>query len=272
MKILKLTILFGLLNYNVFALAETDAVSFSAKNEPILDYSDIASRESHSQYLNSQLNIDWIKTNPNYFKNDKQILAIVQNNSFTSGKKLAFEWDLSNYLSLNLSFFENQVQFGSNYNPSVYTSLPSFNKSYTSSVATVNNTYRNLRGYSFGVSSEVNLWQNYKLDINFDYGLLNGADLVGFSNNDINTTSFALGIRKAKFGATVNTDVYLQDNVNLYNSSRLGLELDWHFNEDSKISIGTKTRLSDIKQTSNNHNSLDSITGNVQYIKFEHNL
>ena len=272
MKILKLTTLFGFLNYNVFALAETDVVSFFVDNESMLDYSSIASSESHSQYLNSQLNRDWIKTNPNYFNNDKHIHAIVQNNSFTSGRKLAFEWDLSNYFSLNLSVFENQVQFASNYNPSAYTSLPSFNKSSASSVATVNNTHRNLRGYSFGVSSEVDLWQNYKLDINFDYGLLNGADLVGFSNNEINTTSFALGIRKAKFGATVNTDVYLQDNVNLYNSSRLGLELDWHFNDDSKISIGTKTRLSDIKQTPNNQNSLESITGNVRYIKFEHNL
>ena len=111
---------------------------------------------------------------------------------------------------------------------------------------------------------------NYILNIDFDYGQLADADLVGFNSPEVNTSSFALGFRKAKFGASLLSDSYLEENVGLINSTRLGFELDWYFSDHTTISFGSKQRINN--NQNNISNSLDSLTGDVQYIKFQHNL
>ena len=64
-------------------------------------------------------------------------------------------------------------------------------------------------------------------------------------------------------------DIFLEDNTDFMQNSSYGLELDWYFSDDTTFSVGTKQRInSSIKQ----ENSLDSLTGNIQYIKFQHNL
>ncbi len=274
----KLPTLILLLLATQSSIVYADNQRLGASQKPLLLVDEKMQAIDYSYKNNSEdmalttIDDDWIKTTPHYIDTSKSNFSISKRDDFSLGKKVDFAWNISNFLSLNLSVFENQARYSTNTNPNRLFQHPSYGKVIAASSLVANDTYRNLKGYSFGLSSEVDLWQNYKLDINFDYGLLDGADLVGFNHNAINTTSFALGIRKAKFGASVNTDIFLQDNVDYIDSSRLGIELDWHFTDDSKISIGTKQRLNNSSTTSSNPNSLDAITGNVQYIKFEHSL
>ncbi|MFK8010479.1 MAG: hypothetical protein AB8B80_00465 [Marinicellaceae bacterium] len=210
-------------------------------------------------------NNDWINIQTDQNKN----YSITQSQNLTFGNELSFAWNFTNLFKINLNVFENQFQ------DSNYASFESYDKFFGSADKNSTIDYsseinRSITGYKFGISSELGLGNNYKLDLNLDYGQLDGANLVGFTSEEISTTSFALGIRKSKFGASVNTDIYLEDNIDLMESSRLGFEIDWYFSDETKISLGSKQRMNNIIPESNN--SLDSLTGNVQYIKFQHNL
>ena len=229
----------------------------------------------NSQYLeptSTKHKDDWIKIKSSL---KTPIFSVVKNQDLTLGDELALAWSLSNSLSVNLSVFDTPTtnNYIANIAANPFNQNISQNKSLNAlplqqPLLDVN---RNLSGYKLGVSSEMGIGNDYKLNIKFNYGQLEEANLAGFNSNEINTTSFTLGIRKAKFGASINTDTYLEDNVDLVDHSRLGLELDWHFSDDTTISFGTKQRLNSSSYLDQS-NSLDNLTGDVQYIKFKHNL
>ena len=208
---------------------------------------------------------DWIKTENNHS------FSLETNKDVTFGDELSLAWSLSSFLTVNLSVFESQ----SNNNFKENSILSSFNSGRNKSLIQPQSkpldVNRNITSYKLGLSSALGLGSNYTLNINFDYGQLADADLVGFNSSEVNTTSFALGIRKAKFGASLNTDMYLEDNIDLKDHSRLGLELDWYLSDDTTLSFGTKQRLNSDSYIDRS-NSIDNLTGNVQYIKFQHNL
>ncbi len=187
-----------------------------------------------------------------------------------SENDINFAWQLSNFFSVSFNVFENQASYTDfeNSDNNANQNQLFFNKSL--SLINSDSINRNVSGYKLGLSSELGLGNDYRLDLNFDIGQLEGADLIGFNQKEINTTSFALGIRKSQFGASINTDIFLEDSEANLEQSRLGFELDWHFSKDGKLSFGSKKTIGDA--SSNQSNSIDDITGNVQYIKFQHNL
>jgi hypothetical protein len=229
-----------------------------------------------SSFLYDDPQHDWIKTQ-NSDKN--HYFSLEKNQDITFGEQFAIAWNLSDSFSINLSVFENQLNsnYLSNANSNAFApNTPRFQTkslivapvSQPQAIIDVN---RSISGYKLGISSEIGIGHNYKLNFNFDYGQLEDANLVGFNSNEINTSSFAFGIRNKKFGASLNTDIFLEDNVDLRDHSRLGLELDWHFSDYTTISVGTKQRLNNSSYLDRS-DTLDNLTGNVQYIKFKHNL
>lgn len=217
---------------------------------------------------------DWIKTQSivdetNTPKFNYSITAI---KDFTIGNEISFAWNLNDFFSVSLNVYENQLlsDFDTE-NNSTYSNYQNFNKiATTANQSSELDINRGISGYTFGIASELGLGNDFKLDLNLDYGQLDGADLMGFNNNEITTTSFGVGIRKSKFGASVNTDLYLEENIDFRDNSRLGIEFDWYFTDKTTISLGTKQRINNTP--TNTSSSLDNLTGNVQYIKFQHNL
>ena len=252
--------IFIFLSVNSFAvLAENDDVLNSHESDPpLINYS-----------LENHLPDKLIKV-----KNERRdpYFSIAVNQNINLGDEIDLAWSLSNSIRVNLSIYQNQTT--SNFITDINRLAPiSNNKSFNTftSPTAILDANRNISGYKFGITSEIGIGNNYKLNLNFNYGQLEDANLVGFNNNEINTSSFALGIRNAKFGASLNTDVFLEDNVDFRDHSRLGIELDWHFSDDTTLSFGTKQRLNSNSYLDNS-NSLDNLTGDVQYIKFKHNL
>jgi hypothetical protein len=218
----------------------------------------------------SNIDDDWIKVN-NRFNYNPTSFSLKTNKNITFGDELALAWNLSDSLSLNLSIFENQSN--RNYLAKQNTSPQNQQKSLNKFISqpTSIDVNKNLSGYKFGISSKLDMGKSYIVNINLDYGQLDDANLVGFNSSKVNTSSFELGIRKSKFGASLLTDSYLENNTDVLNHTRVGIELDWYFTEDTIISFGSKQRYNNksyIDQTS----SLDNLTGNVQYIKFQLNL
>ncbi|MBL4661928.1 MAG: hypothetical protein JKY19_16335 [Alcanivoracaceae bacterium] len=253
----------------IFILFAINSLSVLAEDGGALNYD-----KFDSQYLEStpiRYNDDWIKIKSSP---KTPVFSVLKNQDITFGDELAIAWNLSNFLSVNLSVFDTPTNnYIANVTPNPFNQNISQNKSLNTLTIQqpLLDVNRNLSGYKLGVSSEMGIGNNYKLNIKFNYGQLEEANLAGFNSNEINTTSFTLGIRKAKFGASINTDSYLEDNVDLIDHSRLGLEFDWHFSDDTTISFGTKQRLNSNSYLDRSH-SLDSLTGDVQYIKFKHNL
>ena len=252
----------------IFILFSINSLAVLAEDSDALNYEKF---DSHFLELTpAEQSGDWIKIKSNP---KTPIFSIVKNQDLTFGDELALAWNLSNSLSVNLSIFDTPTNNITNDTPNLFSQNINQNKSINalSLQQPFLDVNRNLSGYKLGVSSEMGIGNNYKLNIKFNYGQLEDANLAGFNSREINTTSFTLGIRKAKFGASINSDSYLEDNVDLVDHSRLGLEFDWHFSDDTTISFGTKQRLNSNSYLDQS-NSLDNLTGDVQYIKFKHNL
>lgn len=221
------------------------------------------------------VNDDWISTHnkPNNNSQDSSFFTLEANKLNISRDELAFAWNFSDSLKINLSIFENF----SNDNYVSNTNQQYTNNNFTKSLSKLAtqlqrptlDTNRNISGYKFGISSEFGMGNNYTLNIGFDYGQLEDADIVGFNTSDVNTSTFELGFRKSKFGASVLTDTYNENNTDDIDYARLGFELDWYFSDDTIISFGSKQR---VNSNSNNSGSLETLTGDIQYIKFQHNL
>lgn len=255
------------------ALVLLTFISYSAlaENENVISFvkNNIQVNENNLDFNND----DWIKVKGS---KDKNNLSIIHNKKSIFGNELGIAWNISEFISVNFNVFENQSTTNFNAFPTTFNSrrIPSKSLNYASkSLSQVNTLNGNERifGYKFGLSSKLGLGRNYKLNINFDYGLLDGADLVGFNSNEINTSSFELGIRNNKFGASLNTDIFIEDSNQFNTNSRLGFELDWHFSDVTTLSFGSKQRIN-TNSFNNQSNSLESLTGDIQYIKFKHNL
>lgn len=245
----------------------------------IFIFNGVASLASESDIINlhplnnisySNIDDDWIKVNNNSQPNPSSF-SLKTNKNITFGEELAFAWSLSSSLSLNLSVFENQpnINYLTNQNLAPSTQRKSINKFISNTPSLDVN--KNITGYKLGISSKLDMGKSYVVNFNLDYGLLDDANLVGFSSSKVNTSSFELGIRKSKFGASLLTDSYLENNVDVLNHTRVGFELDWYFSEDTVISFGSKQRYNN-KSYIDQSNTLDNLTGNVQYIKFQRNL
>ncbi|HOP22318.1 MAG TPA: hypothetical protein PK055_02510 [Gammaproteobacteria bacterium] len=224
---------------------------------------------------------DWIKTKVTQADKSFQVL---NNEDVLLNNEISFAWNFNEKISLSLNVFDNYLvsnefgrgsdTFNSVNTKSLY--FPGINKSLNidsqNDLNLSSDFSRNFSGYKLGISSELGLGEEYKLNLNFDYGQLDGADSIGFNNEEVTTTSFGFGIRNNKFGASVNTDFFVEDDSESFiENSRLGFELDWHFSDETTISLGSKKRFNK-DSSSNNSSSFESMTGNVQYIKFQHNL
>lgn len=254
------TVLIFLTFISFSALAENDSTFSFVKNNINLNQS--------AKFLN---NDDWIKVKAN---NKKSSLSFIKDKKSIFGNELGVAWNISDFVSVKFNYFENQPFLTSLQNHRENNTLiPNKSLGYSKVLSTSNNLTDSERisGYKFGLSSKLGLGGNYKLNINFDYGLMDGADLVGFNSNEINTSTFELGIRKNKFGASLNTDIFIEDSKEFNSNSRLGFELDWHFSDVTTLSFGSKQRIN-TNTLGKQNNSLESLTGDIQYIKFKHNL
>lgn len=240
-----------------------------ANDDSIFNFYKVDSQLINYDIEDSTTDENWIKTTSkktNTFFN----LSTKQTNSFRDEVQMA--WNFTDFFSVNVNLFEDN-------NYSNYFSLPSlnansrpFNKSTSTSLATGNlDVNTRLQGYKIGVSSDFGIGEKLKVGINLDYGTLNRADLVGFRSENVNTSSFELGIRNSKFGASVITDGVIENNTFLTEQSRMGIEIDWHFSDNTTFSFGTKKQMNK-NDTTTQTTTLDNLSGNVQYIKFQHNL
>jgi hypothetical protein len=219
----------------------------------------------------SNIDDNWIKVNNNTNSNPPSF-SLKTNKDITFGDELALAWNLSDSLSLNLSIFDNPSNINyltNDQNLGLQDQQQRYNK-FISQPSSID-VNKNLSGYKFGISSKLDMGKSYIVNINLDYGQLEDANLAGFNSSKVNTSSFELGIRKSKFGASLLTDSYLENNIDVLNHTRVGIELDWYFSEDTIISFGSKQRYNN-KSYIDQSNSLDNLTGNVQYIKFQRNL
>ncbi len=258
---IKIVILIALFGTNLHA----------AENDASQSFSLLATQ---SNDLNSlKVNNEWISSN---HKSNTPVFTLKANKNTDFGNEVGIAWNLSDSIIFNLNLFENRLNKDTttrhdsilqNYNKNL---SKNFGKPVTPYQTPSFDTNSNVSGYNFGISSKFGMGNSTILNIDFNYGQLVEVNLTGVSSPDVNTSSFALGFRKAKFGASFQTDSFLEDNVDVMDNTRLGIEFDWYFSDDTTISFGSKQRINS-KQT-NGSSSLDSLTGDVQYIKFQHNL
>lgn len=212
---------------------------------------------------------DWIKTKAAQ-PNKLFTLESKKSNSFRDEVEMA--WNFSNLFSINFNLFEDSNYKNYFATPSSNTqTIRSLNKSASRSLKPILDVNTKLRGYKIGLSSDIGIGNELQLGINLDYGKLNGATLIGFNANNINTGSFALGIKNKRFGASLITDSIIENNNFIATQARLGFEIDWHFSENTTFSFGSKKQIKH-SSTATEPTNFDSLSGNVQYIKFQHNL
>ncbi|MCX7544460.1 hypothetical protein [Marinicella gelatinilytica] len=121
-------------------------------------------------------------------------------------------------------------------------------------------------GYQLGISSVLDISTNWRFGVDLSTGQVSG-DVLGLYQDQLDTTSFGLGVRNQRFGASLHSDfASSQQNSDLYRSS-IDLQVDWHFNQDGTLSFGARKNMNDNAST-----NLDQFTGTVPYIKFKHNL
>lgn len=132
-----------------------------------------------------------------------------------------------------------------------------------------NGSSEQLAGYRFGISSVLNFGSDWKLGLDLGHGQIEG-DLLGLSNDKMNTTSLGLGVRYQNFGATLNSNFLTRNSNDLLEQSTLNLKVDWHFTKEGIISFGARKSVRENTQSTSS--VLDRLTGTVPYIKFKHNL
>ncbi len=236
---------------------DEDSLNFQRIDPQLINY-----------HLQENKDDSWIKTHTS--QPDKFFsLSSKKTNSFRDEVEMA--WSFSNLFSINVNLFEDG-NYKNYFNlPSQSSPTRSLNKSASRSLQPTLDTNTRLKGYKIGLSSDFGIGNQFKLGINLDYGKLNGADLIGFNTNNVNMSSFALGIKNKKFGASLITDSVIENNNFLSNQARMGFEIDWHFSENTTFSFGSKQQIKNTDDSSQTTN-FDNLSGNVQYIKFQYNL
>ncbi|MCW8870354.1 MAG: hypothetical protein OQK49_06580 [Proteobacteria bacterium] len=171
-----------------------------------------------------------------------------QNNVY--GQQVMFRMQFADWLSLRLGVYDvdqtNQL----------FMPLPSQNST----------SHYNDLSYQLGVSSVLDISSNWRFGMDLSTGQVSG-DMLGLYQDQLDTTSFGLGVRNQRFGASLHSDyASSRQNSDLYRSS-IDLQVDWHFNQDGTLSFGARKNMND-----NTASNLDQFTGTVPYIKFKHNL
>jgi len=177
----------------------------------------------------------------------------VLGNEFIIGKKV------SPLLSVHLNLFENEAIGSTLLQPNF------LNNSGLGS----NSQDADLLGFQLGISSVLNLTGKTQFGFEFEHGRIE-TDYPSLLGEDIRATSFGLGLRTGRFGASLNSDMFTSQSVDMMDRSTLDIQLDWHFTDKGTISFGAHKNMSD--GSSSQQRSIDDFTGTIPYIKFRHNL
>ncbi|MCX7552965.1 hypothetical protein OS175_03660 [Marinicella sp. S1101] len=178
---------------------------------------------------------------------------LTTNDSGVFGQELVVGMKFADWLSLRLNVIEsddNQLLNG--FNRSSYLN---------------NQSDSDLAGYQLGVSSVLNISQNWRLGFDVGMGRV-GGDLVGLYQDQLQTTRLGVGVRNKRFGATFQSDFMSNTMNDRLEQSTMDLQVDWHFTKDGTISFGARRSVNE----NNAATSVDNLTGTVPYIKFKHNL
>jgi outer membrane receptor protein involved in Fe transport len=219
----------------------------------------------HSSRLNAQpvsqfalLNSDWLFNDLVYADDYAYNLLQPNNSQFTYlekqnnhyGQQVMFRMKFADWLSLRLGVYDAN-QGGQLFMPTTFREKTT--------------DYNDL-SYQLGVSSVLDISSNWRLGLDLSTGQVAG-DMIGLYQDQLDITSFGLGVRNQHFGASLHSDyASSQQNGTLYRSS-IDLQVDWHFNKDGTLSFGARKNMND-----NTGTNLDRFTGTVPYIKFKHNL
>jgi hypothetical protein len=123
-------------------------------------------------------------------------------------------------------------------------------------------------GYQFGLSSILNITNNWRVGIDLGKGRVDG-NMLGLYQDQVETTRLGFGIRNQKFGATFKSDFMNATANDELDQSTMDLQVDWYFTKEGTISFGARRNSN---ENSNIGTSLDQLTGTVPYIKFKHTL
>ena len=123
-------------------------------------------------------------------------------------------------------------------------------------------------GYQFGLSSILNITNNWRVGIDLGKGRVDG-NMLGLYQDQVETTRLGFGIRNQKFGATFQSDFMNATANDELDQSTMDLQVDWYFTKEGTISFGARRN---INENNSIGTSLDQLTGTVPYIKFKHNL
>lgn len=209
----------------------------------------------------SQINLlgaDWLLNDTMYADEYAYDLLNPQNPQHTYletqnsvyGQQVMFRMQFADWLSLRLGVYDDN-QAGQLFLP-----IPNQQK-YSN---------QNDLSYQLGISSVLDISPNWRFGVDLSTGQVSG-DVLGLYQDQLDTTSFGLGVRNQRFGASFHSDyASSRQNSALYRSS-IDLQVDWHFNQDGTLSFGARKHMND-----NTATNLDQFTGTVPYIKFKHNL
>ena len=186
----------------------------------------------------------------NLLKPNNRPLTYLEKQNSLYGEQVTFRMQFADWLSLRLGVYD------ANQNNQLFMPVPQQKP---------NNHYNDL-SYQLGVSSVLDISPNWRLGLDLSTGQVDG-DMVGLYQDQLDTTSFGLGVRNQRFGASLHSDyISSQQNSSLYRNS-IDLQVDWYFNQDGTLSFGARKNMND-----NTATNLDRFTGTVPYIKFKHNL
>ena len=177
-----------------------------------------------------------------------------KNNQGVFGDELVVGMKFADWLTLRLNVIEDNDSLGLFSNLNSYQFDPSQSDS-------------NLAGFQFGVSSVMNISDNWRLGFDLGRGRI-GGELLGLYQDQLQTTSLGFGVRNQRFGATFQSDFMSSTTSQNLEQSTMDLQVDWHFTREGTISFGARRSINE----NNANTNIDQLTGTVPYIKFKHNL
>jgi len=187
-----------------------------------------------------------------FFSESERGYQVSKNQQGLFGEELVMGMKFADWLTLRLSVIDEDQSF------SLFSGQP----------MPVQHTSDDLGGYQFGVSSVLNLNQNWRFGIDLGMGKV-GGEMMGLYEDQVETTRVGFGVRNQKFGATFQSDFMNSTSSNQIDQSTIDLQVDWHFTKDGTLSFGARRNIS---ESTSNGTNINELTGTVPYIKFKHNL
>lgn len=187
-----------------------------------------------------------------FFNDTERGYQVSKNQQGLFGEELVMGMKFADWLTLRLSVIDEDQPF------SLFSGQP----------MPAQHTSDDLLGYQFGVSSVLNLSQNWRFGIDLGMGKV-GGEMMGLYEDQLETTRVGFGVRNQKFGATFQSDFMNSTTTNQIDQSTIDLQVDWHFTKDGTLSFGARRNIS---ESTSNGTNINELTGTVPYIKFKHNL